>query len=135
MKQEILQTLNNVFEKITGENTQFNEVDYKKAKSKKSAKGIASILMINEAMLQEFETAISDFYKFKDDIKKSKIVSYRLALWLETICKNLSINFNIEEAISNEELAIKQVRALELIIRDIVNDNLGGKENVLLKIQ
>ena len=35
----------------------------------------------------------------------------------------------------DEELAIKQVRALELIIRDVVNENLGGKQNVLLKLQ
>lgn len=135
MKNLIQHALNSIFEKITGNKDDFNLEVYKKIKGQKSAKGIASILLINEAMLDEFEVAVADFYKFKEDNKKSKIVSFRLALWLETICKNLNINFNIEEAISNEELAIKQVRALELIIRDIVNDNLGGKENVLLKLQ
>lgn len=135
MKNVIQKALNGVFEKITVDQESFDLQAYKKVKGKKSAKRIASILNINEAMLNEFETAVNDYYKFVDDNHKSKIVSFRLALWLETICKNLNITFKIEEAISNEELAVKQVRALELIIRDIVNDNLGGKDNVLLKLQ
>jgi TolB-like protein len=135
MKNVIQQALNRVFEKITRDKESFDLQTYKKIKAQKSAKGIASILNINESMLNEFETAVNDYYKFVDDSQKSKIVSFRLVLWLETICKNLNITFNIEEAISNEELAVKQVRALELIIRDVVNDNLGGKDNVLLKLQ
>jgi len=89
MKNLIQQALNSVFEKITGNKDDFNLEVYKKIKGQKSAKGIASILLINEAILDDFEVAAADFYKFKDDNKKSKIVSFRLALWLETICKNL----------------------------------------------
>lgn len=135
MKKLIQQALNSVFEKISGLQEDFKLDNYKKIKGQKSAKGIASILDINESMLNEFETAVNDHYKFIDDNQKNRIASFRLALWLETICKNLNVPFNIEEAISNEELAVKQVRALELIIRDVVNDNLGGKDNVLLKLQ
>lgn len=131
----IQQALNNIFEKITGDHGTFNLQEYKIIKAKKSSQSIASILNINMVMLNEFEIAVSDFYKFNGDSQKSRISSFRLALWLETICKNLKIPFNIESVISNEELAIKQVRALELIIRDIVNENLGGKDNVFLKLQ
>jgi hypothetical protein len=69
-----------------------------------------------------------------NDAQKSRIACFRISLWLETICKNLNLPFNLDESISNEEIAIKQVRALELIIRDVVNENLGGKENVLTKL-
>lgn len=135
MKILLITALNNVFEKVSGGNEEFSPENLKIIKGKKSSKVLATELGINEPMLNEFEICASDFFKFKDDIKKSRIVSFRLALWLETICKNLDISFSIDEQISNEELAIKQVRALELIIRDIVNDNMGGKQSVLLKLR
>jgi TolB-like protein len=135
MKNIIQNTLNKIFKILSGNEELFSLESYKKIKSIKSGKSVAEIFGINVSMLSEFEIATADFYKFKDDTQKVKIVSFRLALWLETICKNLNIPFNIDEVISNQELAIKQVRALELIIRDVVNDNLGGKDNVLLKLQ
>lgn len=135
MKNIIQNTLDNIFKIISDKDEIFTLESYKKIKGVKSGKSVADILRINVSMLSEFEIALADFYKFKDDSQKGKIVSFRLALWLETICKNFNIPFNIDEVISNQELAIKQVRALELIIRDVVNDNLGGKDNVLLKLQ
>jgi hypothetical protein len=135
MKNIIQNTLNKIIETLSENEELFSLESYKKIKSIKSGKSVAEIFGINVSMLSEFEIATADFYKFKDDRHKEKIVSFRLALWLETICKNLNIPFNIDELISNQELAIKQVRALELIIRDVVNDNLGGKDNVLLKLQ
>jgi TolB-like protein len=96
---------------------------------------MAELLSLNEAMFFEFETALKQYFQFRDDASKSRISCFRLSLWLETICKKMGLSFSLKEAISNEETAIKQVRALELIIRDLVNENLGGKENVLIKLQ
>jgi TolB-like protein len=108
---------------------------YKSIKSKLSAKVTAENLGITEPMLFEFEEALRQYFLFREDSKKGKISCFRISLWLETICKKLNISFSLDESISNEEIAIKQVRALELLIRDIVNENLGGKENVLSKLQ
>ena len=49
--------------------------------------------------------------------------------------KKFYLSFEFEKALSSEETAIKQVRALELIIRDVITEQLGGKENVILKLQ
>jgi TolB-like protein len=125
---EIYTLLTNRDELITFEN-------YKSIKSKLSANVIAVKLGITEPMLFEFEEALRQYFLFRDDSKKGKISCFRISLWLETICKKLNISFSLDESISNEEMAIKQVRALELLIRDIVNENLGGKENVLSKLQ
>jgi len=136
MIKDIIQNkLDEIFTLLTNRDDLITLDAYKSIKSKLSAKVISEKLGITEPMLFEFEEALRQYFLFRDDSKKGKISCFRISLWLETICKNLQISFNIEDAISNEELAIKQVRALELIIRDIVNDNLGGKDNVLLKLQ
>jgi TolB-like protein len=135
IKNSIQAKLTEVFTSIANIESEFTLEVYKKLKSSLSSKVIAEKLRISEAMLVEFEEALKQFFQYRDDKVKSRISCFRLSLWLETICKNLNISFSIDESISNEEIAIKQVRALELIIRDVVNENLGGKENVLLKLQ
>jgi TolB-like protein len=128
-------TINILFSQLTDKAEDINLEDYKNLKSKLSAKEIAKKFGISENMLIEFEEALKQYFQFRDLPNKSRLACFRISLWLETICNNLNIQFNIEESISNEELAIKQVRALELMIRDIVNENLGGKQNVLAKLQ
>ena len=135
IKNIIQSTLNQIVAILTGTEGEWTLNEYKKIKSSQSAKVIAEKLLISEAMLVEFEEALKQYFLFRDDNAKNRISCFRVSLWLETICKNLNIPFSIEESISNEELAIKQVRALELIIRDVVNENLGGKENALLKLR
>lgn len=135
IKNAIQAKLDELFRLIGSEQTEANIDAYKKLKSGLSSKGLASKLGINEAMLVELEEALKQFFQNKNDAQKSRIACFRISLWLETICKNLNLPFNLDESISNEEIAIKQVRALELIIRDVVNENLGGKENVLTKLQ
>jgi TolB-like protein len=134
IKKAIQGKLDEIFS-IIGGRDEFTLESYKKYKSAQSAKDIASRISINESMLTEFEEAIRQFFLYKDDAEKSRLSCFRVGLWLETICKNLSIPFSLDESISNEELAIKQVRALELIIRDVVNETMGGKENVLNKLK
>jgi len=136
MIKDIIQNkLNEIFTLLTNRDDLITLDAYKSIKSKLSAKVISEKLGITEPMLFEFEEALRQYFLFRDDSKKGKISCFRISLWLETICKKLNISFNLEESISNEEIAIKQVRALELLIRDIVNENLGGKENVLSKLQ
>lgn len=136
MIKDIIQNkLNEIFTLLTNRDDLITLDAYKSIKSKLSAKVISEKLGITEPMLFEFEEALRQYFLFRDDSKKGKISCFRISLWLETICKKLNISFNLEESISNEEIAIKQVRALELLIRDIVNENLGGKEKVLSKLQ
>ena len=135
IKNAIQAKLDELFRLIGSDQTEANIDAYKKLKSGLSSKGLASKLGINEAMLIELEEALKQFFQNKNDAQKSRIACFRISLWLETICKNLNLPFNLDESISNEEIAIKQVRALELIIRDVVNENLGGKENVLTRLQ
>lgn len=127
--------LNEIFTLLTSGDEQITIEKYKNIKSKLSAKVTAEKLGIGEPMLFEFEEALRQYFLFRDDSKKGRISCFRISLWIETICKKLNISFSLNESISNEEMAIKQVRALELLIRDVVNENLGGKENVLSKLQ
>lgn len=133
--EQIQRTLDNIIKLIDPSVDSFSQESFKKIKSVKSAKLLSGELGINEQMLTEFEEAIRQFYTFKDDASRRKLACFRISLWLETISKNVNIPFEIDEALSNEELAIKQVRALELIIRDVVTGNLGGSENVLSTLQ
>jgi hypothetical protein len=127
--------LNNVFQTIGLDNEEFSLEQYRKIKSKNTGSGIASKLGINEQMLVEFEEAIKQFYAHQGDSDKNRLSCLRAGLWLETITKKLTIPFEFESALGTEELAIKQVRALELIIRDVITEQLGGSENVILKLK
>ncbi len=135
MKNIIQTKINEVMAKVSNIEADHTLESYKKTKSSLSARVVSEKLKISEAMLVEFEETLKQYYQYKDDKVKSRIACFRISLWLEIICKNLGISFSLDESISNEEIAIKQVRALELIIRDVVNENLGGKENVFLKLQ
>jgi TolB-like protein len=136
MIKNIIQTkFNEIFKQITQQELEITFEEFKRIKASLSGKILAQRLSITEAMLTEFEEASKQYFLFRDEQLKSRLACFRVSLWLETICKNLNISFSLDESISNEELAIKQVRALELIIRDVVNENLGGKEHVLSKLQ
>jgi TolB-like protein len=129
--------LNKLINYLNSDLVEFSLDKWKKEKSSQSNSTLCNKLSINEAMFNEFETALYQFEQFKQDVNKSKIASLRLSLWLETISKTTKIEFNldVENSITNEELAIKQVRAMELIIRDVVNDQVGGNENIIIKLQ
>lgn len=129
--------LNKIINHLNSNLSEFSIDQWKKEKSKQSTSVLCAKLCINESMFNEFETALYQFEQFKNDVDKSKIACVRLSLWLETISKSTKIDFNVdfENPISNEELAIKQVRAMELIIRDVVSDQVGGNENIIIKLQ
>ena len=129
--------LNKVLHHLNSDIDEYKLEVWKKEKSKQSTTILSSKLGLNESMFNEFETALYQFEKYKEDSNKSKIACVRLCLWLETISKATKIEFNIdfENALINEELAIKQVRAMELLIRDVVSDKIGGNDNIITKLQ
>ena len=129
--------LNKVLHHLNSDIEEYKLEVWKKEKSKQSTSILSSKLGLNESMYNEFETALYQFEQYKEDSNKSKIACVRLCLWLETISKATKIEFNIdfENALLNEELAIKQVRAMELLIRDVVSDQIGGNDNIITKLQ
>ncbi len=135
LKNEIQNCLNLMISKLDSEIPIFTINNWNSRKSKISTIILAQELGINESMLNDFEVALKQFYNHLDNPLKIKLACLRLALWLETISKNLSISFEFEKALITEEMAIKQVRALELIIRDVITEQLGGTENVIVKLQ
>jgi TolB-like protein len=135
LKNLVQDTLDTITKQVLHVEDTFTMDNFVKLKSLHSAKGLASKLGISEPMLSDFELALRQYFQLRDQSVKGRISCFRVGLFLEKICKNLEISFSIDEEISTEELAIKQVRALELIIRAVVNENLGGKENVLFKLQ
>ena len=130
--QATLDDLINVIEKST---SKFNMEIWKITKSKLSSSKIAEILGISVPMLAEFEETLKHYYTSQDNLDKERIVCLRISLWLETIAKNINIPFAFDLALTTEETAIKQVRALELIIRDVITEQLGGSESVIAKLQ
>ena len=135
LKKLIKDTLDTILKQVLHVDDAFSIENFVKLKGLHSSKGLAVKLGISEAMLVDFETALRQFFQLKDHPEKGRIACFRMSLFLEKICNTNDIPFGIEETISNEELAIKQVRALELIIRAVVNENLGGKESVVKKLQ
>ena len=130
--QATLDDLINVIEKST---SKFNMEIWKITKSKLTSSKIAEILGISVPMLAEFEETLKHYYTSQDNLDKERIVCLRISLWLETIAKNINIPFAFDLALTTEETAIKQVRALELIIRDVITEQLGGSESVIAKLQ
>jgi len=110
--------------------------DYKTIKSKLSSNLLAEKLNINLALLQQFEVALANFNKHKNNDKINYVAALRLVSWLDTISKSSSQNLkvDIDKVLSDENLAIKQVRALELILRDLIISHNGGKESLVLKL-
>lgn len=135
IKDVIQQKLNEINRLVFNSEDEFSYEFYQKSKSVFSGKVISEKLGLKESMLNEWEEALRQYYQNRDHNTKSRISCFRISLWLETICKNLNLSFALQKTISNEETAIKQVRALELIIRDVVNENLGGKVHVFKKLQ
>jgi TolB-like protein len=135
LKSTIQATLNSIIIIIDKDASEFNIEIWKKYKSKISGAKMAENLGITVPMFSEFEETLNQYYAIQDNTDKERLVCLRISLWLETIAKNLNIPFAFDLALTTEETAIKQVRALELIIRDVITEQLGGSDNVILKLQ
>lgn len=110
--------------------------EFKIIKSRYSVKGICEVLKINESLLIEFERALFNFNRHTNDDEVGYISQIRLLYFMELIFRANEIPFSIVIAKSQnkEELAIKQVRAFELIIRDLITAHNGGKTGLLDKL-
>ncbi len=135
LKSTIQTTLNSIINLIDKDALEFNMEIWKKSKSKSSGAKIAELLGISLPMLVEFEETLKQYYASQDNVDKERLACLRISLWLETISKNLNIPFAFDQALTTEETAIKQVRALELIIRDVITEQLGGTDNVIINLQ
>ena len=135
LKSTIQATLNSIINTIDKDASEFNMEIWKKCKSKFSGAKIAEELGISVPMLTEFEETLKQYYTSQDNIDKERLGCLRISLWLETISKNVNIPFAFDLALTTEETAIKQVRALELIIRDVITEQLGGTDNVIVKLK
>jgi len=135
LKSTIQGTLNSIINIIDKDASEFNMEIWKKCKSRFSGAKIAEELGISVPMLTEFEETLKQYYTSQDNIDKERLGCLRISLWLETISKNVNIPFAFDLALTTEETAIKQVRALELIIRDVITEQLGGTDNVIVKLK
>ena len=107
--------------------------DWKILKGKLSGKILADKLKMNEALLMMFEDTLYNYEKFKTNELSQKSVSLRLLLWLETISDNLNIELTVDlpSLINNEDTSLKQVRAIELILRSLVYEQIGSNDEVI----
>ena len=109
---------------------------YKTLKASLSAAAVAEKLVINAGMLQEFEVAMYNFSKHIENPELQEISGLRFGSWLETITQTSGVDFapKTNGSSSDYEKAIKQVRALELILRDVIQTHTGGEESLIAKI-
>ena len=124
--------LNQLIQSLNSEILEFNYYDWKILKSRLSGKLIAEKLGINESMITEFENSLENFDRNEDNPETNYTCALRLSLWIETISKNTRISFNpIFKEVNGEDIAIKQVRAIELIIRSLIDEQIGGNEKII----
>ena len=124
--------LNQLIQSLNPEILEFNYYDWKILKSRLSGKLIAEKLGINESMITEFENSLENFDRNEDNPETNYTCALRLSLWIETISKNTRISFNpIFKEVNGEDIAIKQVRAIELIIRSLIDEQIGGNEKII----
>ena len=135
-RKEIDQHLLEFFRYFSNEgisNVNISIESYIKIKARYSGKRICELLKVNESTLLNFEKAIRNYFKHQNNDELDYISQIRLMYFLEFIFKNLQISFSIKlrQNSSSEELILKKVRALELVIRDVITEHNGGKESLI----
>ena len=133
MQTQINLFLSKVINIIYPEVQEFTLYDWKLIKGKLSGKSIAEKLGLNESLLSLFEDTLFNYDKHKNNPNIQKSASLRLLLWLETISKNLKIELRVDlpEAEKNEDTTFKQVRAIELILRSLIHEQIGTNEELI----
>ena len=130
---QISSFLSKLINSINPQISEFTLYDWKLLKGKLSGKTLAEKLKMNEALLMMFEDTLYNYEKFKTNELSQKSVSLRLLLWLETISENLNIDLTVDipSLINNEDTSLKQVRAIELILRSLVHEQIGSNDEVI----
>ena len=107
---------------------------YQKIKSKKGKKTIIENLTINEFVLNGFEIALRSYTKNPE----SKVLALRLINWIKLIGHYSSIDFDMSLIKSDKKdplLSFKQVRAIELLLRDIIYENHENQAELIKKLK
>jgi len=107
---------------------------YQEIKSRFGKKVIIESLDINEFVLDGFETALKSYTKNP----KSKVLSLRLINWIKLIghYSNLEFDLSIIKAENKDPLlSFKQVRAIELMLRDIIYENHENQADLIKKLK
>ena len=127
--------LSSIYKKI---DTSFQEVglfvSYQKIKSKNGKKLIIEKLSINEFVINGFEIALKSYTKNPD----SKVLSLRLINWINLIGHYSNLEFDLSSIKSEKKdplLSFKQVRAIELLLRDIIYENHENQAELIKKLK
>lgn len=108
----------------------------KSLKNKYSSKGVAQKLEITTSALDELEFRLKNYLDKKKDKILNETNALRLIVSLEYITKIKKISKN-KELIKDgkkEQDSVKHVRVLELIVRDIVYNQIGDNESLLVNL-
>ena len=106
---------------------------YKKLKAELGNAQVAQRLGLNQNEVEDFNKALRDLERSGpasgSDERNQLIVQLRFASWMESLCEaNPELTFGADiSALISEELGRKQVRALELIIRSLINERFGDQ--------
>lgn len=111
----------------------FSLYDWKLIKGKLSGKVVSEKLGLNESLLVLFEETLYGYEKNKNNEVFERTSCLRLLLWLETISKNLNIALDVplDFKENSDDVSFKQVRAIELILRSLINEQIGTNEELL----
>lgn len=135
--------MNNLIKKLlitiyTKIDTSFQEVglfeSYQKIKSKNGKKLIIEKLSINEFVINGFEIALKSYTKNPD----SKVLALRLINWIKLIGHYSNLEFDLSSIKSEKKeplLSFKQVRAIELLLRDIIYENHENQAELIKKLK
>jgi TolB-like protein len=107
---------------------------YQKIKSKNGKKVIIEKLSINEFILNGFEIALRSYTKNPE----SKVLALRLINWIKVIGHFLKMEFDLSLIKSEKKdplLSFKQVRAIELLLRDIIYENHENQAELIKKLK
>jgi hypothetical protein len=111
-------------------------IQYKTLKSKLSSVHIMNVLNIHNEYLNDFEKKWSSYSKSDSSSITKEVNQLRLIITLEYLFKNSKIQNQKKFPITNnnEELSIKQVRTLELILRDLIYEQVGNNNLLFEKL-
>lgn len=145
-------TLNQLIHCLTDNNQPDDSVSFKlllkqygRLKGVQGKKSISVSLGLNDEELSLFDTALRDLNRKNensdstDEILKRNILIAQLRFfsWIETIVDRkpeIKISLNFESVIS-EDIARKQIRALELIIRSLINESYHTQNELIKRLK
>jgi len=127
----ILQKIEDLYE-IDGEKWLY----YKTSKSKYSTAFIAEKFCVNNNLINEFELRWKLYLSDSQSLKVIETNIFRFIIILEYLvkCMNLTKSMDLPTQHKQTDLSIKQVRVLELLIRDLIYDQVGTNESLVSKL-